>query len=359
MRYLDLGIVDARSSQAVYHALAELLTPGAETTLVTVRPDRPYVCVGFHQIASREIDRQYCEDQQIPVGRRMIGGGAVWLDQDQVFWHLIMPHQHAAIDELYRRYLAAPVNAYRHMGIKAEHRPVNDIVVGARKLGGTGASTLGHADVLVGSLMMDFDTDAMAHALNVPSEKFRDKVVTSLQDYMTTIKRELGDRAPSPAAATRLLVEAFAAVLQEEVRPDRLTSRERTRMQWYADRLFSPEFVYHNEGYFEPGVKIREGVRLFEGLYKAYGGLIRVVWREVDGVIDDVVIGGDFFVEPADGLQRVQGALIGHRPGSVQSEEVVRQVWNTLETPGVTAGDVIAAFRQGKRLGFNAGVKTS
>ncbi|PSR21206.1 MAG: lipoate--protein ligase family protein [Sulfobacillus acidophilus] len=359
MRYLDLGTVDAQSSQAVYHALAELWHPDDETTLVTVRPDRPYVCVGYHQIASREIDRQYCADRHIPVGRRMIGGGAVWLDQDQVFWHLVMPHQQISIDTLYRRYLAAPVNAYRQMGIFAEHRPVNDIVVGARKIGGTGASTIGDADVLVGSLMMDFDPQAMVRALNVPSEKFRDKVISSLSDYITTVKRELGKNAPSAAAATRILVEAFAAVLQEEVRPDGLTDQEHERIQWYADRLFDPLFVYRDEGYLVPGLKIREGVRVLEGLYKAAGGLIRIVWRDVNGIIEDVTVGGDFFIAPPDGLERLQAALIGLRVGSDQCEEVVRKVWQTVEAPGVTAGDIIAALAKGEALNSDGGVQKS
>lgn len=354
MRYLDLGTVDAQSSQAVYHALAELMTADGPATLVTVSPNQPYVCVGYHQIAGREIDRRYCEAHDIPVARRMVGGGAVWLDHDQVFWHLIVPHALLSVDELYRRYLIAPVHAYRQMGIAAEHRPVNDIVVGQRKIGGTGASTLANADVLVGSLMLDFDTQAMARVLQVPSEKFRDKVISSLHDYMTTVRRELGAAAPTREQATQILVDAFAQVLCEEVRRDCLTPQERTRTEWYAQRLFSPDFVYRHEGHLEPGIKIRAGVRVFEGLYKASGGLVRVIWREVEGIIDEVVIGGDFFVDPVDGLANVQSALVGGEVKSPEREKVFRELWEGLDVPGVTAADVIAAFRNGQELAIDA-----
>ncbi len=350
MRYLNLGTVGARESQAVYHALAELMEPGDPVTLVTVSPDSPYVCVGYHQVASREVDRCYCEAHNIPVGRRMVGGGAVWLDHDQIFWHLIMPRRNLAIDALYRQFLAAPVTAYQRMGIQAAHRPVNDIVVGPRKIGGTGASTMENADLLVGSIMMDFNTEAMARVLNVPSEKFRDKMVSSLKDYMTTVKRELGSRAPSREDATRQLVEAFAEVLGERLVADVLTANETERLHYYADLLFDPKFVYRREGYLQPGVKIRDGVRLLEGVHKAPGGLVRVVWRETEGRVDDIVIGGDFFVDPADALAKLEDQVRGVPADPERIEAVLREAWRNLDAPGVSAGDIMQAFKQGQTL---------
>lgn len=345
MRYLDLGTVAAEDSQAVYHALADLMTPDSPVTLVTVSPDRPYVCVGYHQVASREIDRAYCETHNIPVGRRLVGGGAVWLDHDQVFWHLIMPRRRMSVDAMYQKYLTAPVAAYRRIGIKAEYRPVNDIVVGPRKIGGTGANTMGEADVLVGSIMMDFDTEAMARVINVPSEKFRDKMVSSLQDYMTTVKRELGEQAPSREVATQALVEAFAEVFDEPAWASQLSDEERQHLSFYRQRLFDPAFVYRHEGYLQPGVKIKDGVRLLEGIHKAPGGLVRVVWREAEGRIDDIVIGGDFFVHPADGLEALERQLKGLSADTESVRRCLTAAWNQLDIPGVGADDVLTAFQ--------------
>lgn len=350
MRYLNLGIVSSEQSQAVYHALAEAAHPGDPPTLVTVSPERPYVCVGYHQVASREIDRAYCEARGIPVGRRMVGGGAVWLDRDQIFWHLILPGVHGPVDALYERFLAAPVNAYRKMGIDAHRRPVNDIVVGARKIGGTGASTIGDVTVIVGSLMMDFDTAAMARVLKVPSEKFRDKMVAGLNDYMTTVRRELGSRAPSRETATKILVDEFSAVLGEPLVPGTLSFEEDELTCRYARRLFDPDFVYRNEGWIRPGVKIREGVRLMEGVHKAPGGLIRIIWRDREGLIDDVVLSGDFFVEPADGLERLGRRLVGLPADPGQVADALAAGWQEIRVPGVTVEDVVRAMAAGMTM---------
>jgi lipoate-protein ligase A len=51
--------------------------------------------------------------------------------------------------------------------------------VAGRKIGGTGAASIGEATVMVGSFMFDFDTETMSRCLKVPSEKFRDKLKAS------------------------------------------------------------------------------------------------------------------------------------------------------------------------------------
>lgn len=351
MRYLNLGTVSARASQAVYHAVAEAMAPDGCPTLITVSPLEPYVCVGYHQIAGREIDREYCEASGMLVGRRMVGGGAVYLDHDQVFWHLVLPGGSVGVQGLYERFLSAPVAAYRAMGIDAEHRPVNDITVGPRKIGGTGAATIGAATVLVGSILLDFDTAAMARTLRVPSEKFRDKLVQSLGDYMTTVRRELGDAAPSRAVATQLLVSQFAEVLGEGVEDSRLTPEETQGLHRFEELLFDPEFVYRREGWLQPGVKIREGVRLLEGLHKAQGGLIRLLFREREGVFDDVIVSGDFFSEPPEALRRLEHALVGRPAQEEEMRSAARAMLREASVPRIEAEDFVKALENARAAG--------
>lgn len=349
LRLLDLGTVPAPVSQSVYHAVAETARAGDAPTLIIVSPETGYVCVGFHQVASREVDRAYCEAEGILVGRRLVGGGAVWLDANQVFWHLILPRWTATVEALYARFLPAQVRAYRRLGIAAEHRPVNDLVVGRKKIGGTGAARIGDATVLVGSLLFDFPVQRMARVLKVSSEKFRDKMVASLEEYMTSMRRELGV-VPDRARATAALVEEMALAVGERIEPGRLSDAELLRSNQYAAQLFDPAFVYQREGWIAPGVKIQEGIRLSEGVHKAPGGLVRVIYRERDGLFDDVLIGGDFFVDPADGLDRVAQALVGQSVGA----DSVRRAWDrwasNLSVPGVTREDLAMAFQNAAEL---------
>ena len=73
MKRYNLGKVEWIESQLIYHALALLGREG----LSLVSPSSPYVCIGFHQDARQEVALDFCAQQNIPVFRRDLGGGAV------------------------------------------------------------------------------------------------------------------------------------------------------------------------------------------------------------------------------------------------------------------------------------------
>ena len=350
MRHIDLQTASIPRSMAVFHAIGEGAGQNDEITLVTVKPAGAFVSVGYHQLASREIRADYCRARKIPVCRRMVGGGAVLLDPGQIFWHLILPGARAAIHDLYAALLPAPVSAYRRMGILAEARSLNDIVVGQKKIGGTGAATLGQSLIFVGSLMFDFDRDLMTNVLNVPSEKFRDKMVQSLKDYMTTIHDELADRAPSQQEAVGLLVEEFSQLLDSPVHKDTLTDKEEQLSEHFEHTLFDPSFVFQDEGWFEERVKIRDGVYLYEGLAKAPGGLVRAIWQDDHGIVKDAWIGGDFTLEPSRALDVLKERWKGQPTDLGVLRLRTEEVFAELGIAGLTVDDVMAAFARPERM---------
>jgi lipoate-protein ligase A len=287
----------------------------------------------------------------------MVGGGAVYLDYDQIFWHLLLPSYNGTVEGLYHDILKAPVSAYRKMGVAATHRPVNDIVVGPRKIGGTGAAQLAQSTVIVGSILMDFDTVAMSRVLRVPSEKFRDKMVQSLDEYMTTVRRELGSAAPSREEATHLLVQEFATALGQDIYNGSLSDEEWDLVEAYAQKLFDPEFVYHGErGLVQAGVKIRGDVHLYEGICKAPGGLIRMVFRTRQDVFDDVALTGDFFITPMDisKIERFQQELIGQPVDDALVARAANELLNSLVILGVSAEHIRQAFLNAQALEMSA-----
>ena len=81
IRLLDLDLVSPLRSQTVYHAVAHAMTPETPDTIILVSPADPYVCIGYHQDLAQEVDLDYCRQQHLPVYRREVGGGAVYLDR--------------------------------------------------------------------------------------------------------------------------------------------------------------------------------------------------------------------------------------------------------------------------------------
>jgi lipoate---protein ligase len=333
-------------SQTVYHAVAYAMTDESPDTVILVSPSAPYVCAGYHQEVEKEIDLDYCAARGLPVYRREVGGGAVYLDGDQLFvqWVFHRDALPADLEARFELYIRPLVATYRALGVQAVHRPVNDIQVAGKKIGGTGAAQIGVAEVMVGSLMFDFDRQTMARVLKVSSEKMRDKIVESLEAYMTTLHEQLG-RPADREAVKALYLRECAAALGVEIVPGEWGAEEEAVAATLDLRFESPDWLHAGGGLRRVGVKISEGVQVVEGAFKAPGGLIRATVRLMDGRLDDVAFSGDFTLLPKAALNRLAECLLGIEP---RREAVIPRLHGVYEalaiqSPGVSPQDFAEA----------------
>jgi lipoate-protein ligase A len=346
IRLLDLGRVSPLRSQTIFHAVGYALQRDTPDTILLVSPDAPYVSIGRHQDVDREVDLAYCAANGYPVIRREIGGGAVYLDENQLFtqWIFAADHLPATVEGRFVLYIEALVGAYHTLGIAADYRPINDVHVAGRKIGGTGAARMGDAEVVVGSLMFDFDTATMSKVLRVPSEKFRDKVYQTLEEYMTTMRKELGE-PPARDRVVAAYVEACSAALGRPIEPGTLRPDEIALTGQLDERFASREWLEEGGGLHRVGVKIHEDVKVVEGAHKAPGGMIRCVAVLRDGRIDDLSLTGDFTARPPTMPSELDALLAG---AEAREEELLARVAAyyqraSPETPGVTAEDWVSA----------------
>ncbi len=339
VRLLDLGTVSALRSQTVYHAVAYAMTEDTPDTIILVSPSQAYVCIGCHQDLEKEVDVAYCQKHGLPILRREVGGGAVYLDGGQIFtqWIFRKDHLPLSLEQLFDCFIRPLVKAYQALGVQAYFRPVNDLHVEGRKIGGTGAAQIGLACVVVGSLMFDFDKTAMARILKVPSEKMRDKVFESLEKYMTTMSEQLG-QAPDQQTVKELYIQKCAEVLEVNVVPGEWTSGEEAMAIQLDRRFASKEWLFQKSGLPQLGVRIHEDVRVVETAFKAPGGLIRVTACVREGRLDDLALSGDFTLLPALAVgsieQAVQGLQVTRGMLMTRLGEVYRSLG--IQSPGIT-----------------------
>lgn len=347
VRLLDLGTVPYLESQTVYHAVAHAMDDDTPNTISLLSPDRPYICIGYHQELDKEIDLEYCRSRHLPIVRREVGGGAVYLDGGQLFVHFVFHRENLPrrVEEMYKVLIGPLVETYRALGIDAYHRPLNDILVGDRKIGGTGIAAIGQAMVLVGSLMFDFDSETMARALKVSSEKMRDKIQQGLRDYMTTMKRELGHRPPRVKVKS-VLIGKLREALDVDLVPGRLTYKESRTIETLNRRFLSPRWLRLKGGLPRRGVLVRGGVRVAEAEHKAPGGLIRVTARLREDVIEDLTLSGDFTFHPQDLLEGLEFALRGRHLDDTELNAAISAFYHAqgVQSPGVSAQDLAAAL---------------
>jgi lipoate-protein ligase A len=332
--------VSWQDSQLLYHALPRVGREG----VILCSPASTYVCIGYFQDADQELDLAFCREHDIPLFRRELGGGATFLDGDQLFFQLILHRDNPMLPEggklaFYRKFLWAPIETYRALGIPAEYREVNDIVANDRKVSGCGAAEIGEYTVLVGNLIVDFDYEMMSRVLNVPDEKFRDKVHKTIRENLSTIRREIGDVPPRDALWS-LMAEKFIEMLGPMEIDTTVDEAWRAETDELAERFLSDAWLYQKRRpTAERDVRIRAGVNVIHKMHKAPGGLIRAVVEVREGRLAGVSLSGDFFLYPEERLFDLERALADILIEDV--EAVVTQFYaeHDIESPGVTPQD--------------------
>ncbi len=353
-RLLNLGGLDPLEAQCLYEAVALAVDRGqAPNTIILCHPAKPYVCLGFHQELEKEINVEFCRKQELPIIRRLVGGGAVYLDSRQQFYQIVAsedsPFVPFAVDNFFEKFLQATVHVYRALGVPAAYKPVNDVVVNGRKISGNGAGKMGKAAVLIGNIIFDLNYDVMAHVLRVPDEKFRDKLAKSMREWVSSLKRELR-YTPTRGQVNRLLIEGYhrigiklvSGVLGEkekeifvkEIKPKHLSK------EW----LYMPEFRHPELGK-RRVVKVAENVRIVEASYKTKK-MIRVTMEIAFDKIRDILVSGDFFMIPEQALPKLEEELVG---SSIDRGEILNRVKQfydkvKVQTSGIEPVDFVEAI---------------
>jgi len=326
MLFFDLGKLPGQQSMLIFHALARM---GIEA-LIIVSPKIPLVSIGYFQDAEQEVDLKYCRESGIPFMRREVGGGATYLDENQIFYQLIWKKDHPKfprpIDEIYPWFTQAPVETYRAFGIEAEFRVVNDIITKAgKKIAGEGGGNIGDCMVFVGGILLDFNYQAMCRILKVPHEKFRDKIYKTMEENLTTMKKELGMTPPREEVVS-VLREKFEKTVGK-LTPASLNPEILEKMRQIEAWMTSEEFLLKKTPRIPTGVKIREGVEVLYGLHKARGGLIRTAEEISEGRIEDINISGDFTFFPKEQLDGLEGSL---EKVPLEEDQIIKKSRNLL-----------------------------
>jgi lipoate-protein ligase A len=352
-RLLDIGAIEPIETQIIYDMIAQGITDGeSENTLIICWPARPLVSLGYFQEIEQDIDTAFCRDNNIFYTRRVIGGGGVYLDDGQMFYQLIgrtdSPTTPKRIDDYYRKFLAAPVEAYKNIGVDAEFKPVNDLIANGKKISGNGAGDVGDARILTGNIIFDFNFDMMVKVLKVPNEKFRDKISQSLRERMTTVLLETGS-IPDRDEVKEDLVRLYEETLDIELVRGSLNNWEKSRMNELRPKYQSDEWLHWRRGgRLTDARKVRISASTTVGTanFKAPGGLIRTTVEDVDATINEVVISGDFFMLPIDAITKLEVAMkgVGTAPEEVLAgvKKAYREI--DIESPGITPEDVAKAI---------------
>jgi lipoate-protein ligase A len=286
LRVIDFGRVTPLRSQTLWHAVAYGVSAGQPATLSFARPSAPYVCLGYHRDPA-ELDEQYCREHGLPVYRRMVGGGPVYLDDRQLFFQICVPAglvSPARRDAL-RALLTPAVAAFRAAGVAARLDDDGEICTGDRKICGHGAGQIEDAVLVCGNLIEAFDHERATGVLDLPDPVQRAETLRLMRRYVTATPAD-------PAAFRAALSAAYASALALRAVPGELTAAELRTVAELDRRFTAPGWLAGPDRPARSGghgrqVKVRAGVWTLAA--EARGGA-RLVASVVDGTLDRVTL---------------------------------------------------------------------
>lgn len=237
LRLLDTGHFEAALNMGVDEAI--LLSVADRSSPPTLRLygwNPAAVSIGYFQGAREEVDLEACEREGVDLVRRLTGGGAVFHDAELTYSIVIPEDCHLAVSDVTQSYwilCRGVVEGLRELGLEADFAPLNDVIVGGKKISGN-AQTRRHGCILQhGTIILDLDVDRMFRVLKVPKEKLRGKLIEDVKARVTSV-REARGKPISHAEAVSAFVKGFASGLQSELEPGSLRSEEMRAAQELA-----------------------------------------------------------------------------------------------------------------------------
>ncbi|MEO8934790.1 MAG: lipoate--protein ligase [Xanthomarina sp.] len=152
--------------------------------------NEPSIIIGRNQNTLEEINQEYTEDNQIHIVRRISGGGAVYHDLGNLNFSFITNHDGKSISN-FKKFTAPVIRVLNNMGVSAELKGRNDILVDDRKISGTAQFSTGKRMISHGTLLFDTDMSEVVKALQVKMSKIESKGHKSVRSRVANISEFL------------------------------------------------------------------------------------------------------------------------------------------------------------------------
>jgi lipoate---protein ligase len=186
-----MQIIVSPSHQAPFNiASEEYILDNFADDVFLLYINAPSIIVGKHQNTLAEINTDYVHEHNIPVVRRLTGGGTVFHDLGNLNFSFIM-NRGADEESGFAKYTAPVLDVLQDLGVDARLEGRNDLTIEGLKFSGNAKAVYRHKIQQHGTILFSAKIADLSAALNANPLKFRDKAVKSVSRRVTNVTEHL------------------------------------------------------------------------------------------------------------------------------------------------------------------------
>ncbi len=273
-----------------------LLNEAPEDDYVFFYIHKPSIIIGKFQNTIEEINKDFVDEQNILVARRLSGGGAVYHDYGNLNYSFVHKTGKTDINN-FKKFTQPVIDGLQELGIQAELSGRNDILVDGKKVSGNAQSYKNGRILHHGTLLYNADMSQLTNALKVKDLKIESKGIKS-------VRSRVGN-----------LIDYMNQPMDIHDFKDFLLTHFKSK-QDITELTLGPEV----QSYIEDKAQLfktwdwvwgKSPTYTLEKIEKFECGLINVKMNVTKGIIQNVKIYGDFFTsEELDALENAFSGIV-------------------------------------------------
>jgi lipoate-protein ligase A len=171
-RLLNLEFNDPYLNMAIEESILLAVNEGLSPNTIRFWRNAKSVVIGRFQNVTDEVNVEACKVYGVKILRRFTGGGTVYHDCGNLNWTFVISYHSKlypkTLSDLYDSTCKVVIEGLKYLGVEAEFKPPNSILVKGKKISGLAAYIKKNAVLCHGTLLIDADLAILSKVLSQP-----------------------------------------------------------------------------------------------------------------------------------------------------------------------------------------------